>query len=465
MPRLSHLRRPEGGRSALSAPEATRAKESPRGPAHPASQVRFSLADIDILAPAIQAFSGVHSSDDRFESEAHTVASELEGKGGGGARRIGRMPQGAGGLRGVHPSIRGSIDEARGSGSRLPEPVASSVGSHLDADLSGVRVHTDERADTLNRQLNSRAFTTGRDIFFRSGEYNPSSAFGRTVINHELTHVVQQCGQQTTQGPPSAAPIQRFILQLGEDDGYTRTMRRSLMREHRQEQTAIGNSIWKKNEEPYAPTRVTSIRKKTVADTKLAKLRRTEPVRIVGHGSFAGLVAGYSAQQLFELLQRLGLPQSHRGGIDIHACLPASSLDDSGKKRQPTVTVLQDLLKEEGYQEVVRGYEHCIFPTDSGAHYEIASAGYKLYTEVVQKLDAAFRENADYTLSAEQIKYIKEGLGEKGEEILKQYADATGQVKDVYHLFCELSRAFKDSPLFHSEARLRRGSSVRVQSS
>jgi hypothetical protein len=462
MHRVSQLQRPERARATPPAREAVRPERAP--PAPLASQVRFNFADIDIQAPAIQAFSGVHPSNDRFENEAHAVADELEDSGGGGGiRPVGRMPQGAGGLRGVHPCIRSSIDEARGGGSRLPDPIASSVGGHLDADLSGVRVHTDERADTLNRQLNARAFTTGRDIFFRSGEYNPSSAFGRTVLNHELTHVVQQCGPQTTQGPPSAAPIQRFILQLGEDDGYTRTMRRSLMSEHKGEQHAIGNSIWNQNEKPYAPTRLTSFRKKTVADTKLAKLPSNEPVRIVGHGSYAGLVAGYSAQQLLELLQRLGLPQNHRGGINIHACLPASALGDNGKKRQPTITVLQDLLRAEGYAEEVRGYEHCIFPQESGAHYEIESAGYNLYTKVVQKLDAAFRENTDYTLSADQIQYIKNGLGDEGEALLKKYADDKGYVKDVYHLFCDLSWEFEKSSHYHKQARLRRGSSVRLQ--
>src|SRR5690606_39062124 len=34
--------------------------------------------------------------------------------------------------------------------------------------------------------------TTGRDIFFRAGNYNPGSADGRKLLAHELTHVVQQ---------------------------------------------------------------------------------------------------------------------------------------------------------------------------------------------------------------------------------------------------------------------------------
>jgi Domain of unknown function (DUF4157) len=60
------------------------------------------------------------------------------------------------------------------------------------ADFSGVRVHTDAGADGLNRSLSAKAFTTGRDIYFRQGEYNPGSSSGRSLLAHELTHVVQQ---------------------------------------------------------------------------------------------------------------------------------------------------------------------------------------------------------------------------------------------------------------------------------
>ena len=56
------------------------------------------------------------------------------------------------------------------------------------------RIHTDSRADGLNQLLSARAFATGRDVFFRQGEYNPGSSAGRELLAHELTHVVQQNG-------------------------------------------------------------------------------------------------------------------------------------------------------------------------------------------------------------------------------------------------------------------------------
>jgi Domain of unknown function (DUF4157) len=43
---------------------------------------------------------------------------------------------------------------------------------------------------------NARAFTTGQYISLGQGEYNPSSGAGQELLAHELTHVVQQDGEQ-----------------------------------------------------------------------------------------------------------------------------------------------------------------------------------------------------------------------------------------------------------------------------
>jgi len=77
------------------------------------------------------------------------------------------------------------------------------MGDAFKTDFSGVKVHTGNQSDMLNRSISARAFTTGSDIFFRSGEYNPSISSGQTLLAHELTHVVQQGGA------PSTAGIQR----------------------------------------------------------------------------------------------------------------------------------------------------------------------------------------------------------------------------------------------------------------
>lgn len=84
------------------------------------------------------------------------------------------------------------INRARGSGQPLDSTVQKQMGDSLGFDFSGVQVHTSPEADDLNRQLSAKAFTTGQDIFFKQGEYNPGSSSGKELIAHELTHVVQQ---------------------------------------------------------------------------------------------------------------------------------------------------------------------------------------------------------------------------------------------------------------------------------
>jgi hypothetical protein len=79
-------------------------------------------------------------------------------------------------------------------------------------DFSSVRVHTDSGADTLNKELNAKAFTTGQDIFFRRGEYSPGSDGGKKLIAHELTHVVQQ-GVMRSQSSPKPENASRKTVQ------------------------------------------------------------------------------------------------------------------------------------------------------------------------------------------------------------------------------------------------------------
>lgn len=76
----------------------------------------------------------------------------------------------------------------------------------LGADFSGVRVHADNTADTLSKSIQAEAFTHGRDVYFRGGNYQPESTEGKKLLAHELTHVVQQTGGQMKQDEKSKGP-------------------------------------------------------------------------------------------------------------------------------------------------------------------------------------------------------------------------------------------------------------------
>ncbi|MCC7366414.1 MAG: DUF4157 domain-containing protein [Dehalococcoidia bacterium] len=97
----------------------------------------------------------------------------------------------------VSAGIQDRINSARGSGSTLDDGVRSQMESGFGADFSDVRIHRDAEADSLNRSITAKAFTTGSDIFFR-GDVSESD---HHTLAHELTHVVQQRSGAVNTGP------------------------------------------------------------------------------------------------------------------------------------------------------------------------------------------------------------------------------------------------------------------------
>ena len=88
------------------------------------------------------------------------------------------------GAFGLDDETAGRINSARGSG-KAPDPgVAEGMGQTMGHNFGGVRVHDSSEADDLSQQLHARAFTTGQDVFFRSGAYNPGSSDGKKLIAH-----------------------------------------------------------------------------------------------------------------------------------------------------------------------------------------------------------------------------------------------------------------------------------------
>ena len=100
----------------------------------------------------------------------------------------------------VPATIESAIHRARGGGRSLDDAVQEQMSGTLGHDFSNVRVHSDTEADALNKKLSAKAFTTGQDIFFRHGTYDPASSSGRKLIGHELTHVLQQSSGQVSRG-------------------------------------------------------------------------------------------------------------------------------------------------------------------------------------------------------------------------------------------------------------------------
>ncbi len=109
-----------------------------------------------------------------------------------GNQRVQRLVARSAEEEGDADGLAQAVDDRRGYGQPLPDRTRSQMESGLQQDLSGVRVHSDSAADQLSRQFNAKAFTTGQDIFFRQGTYDPGSSSGDKLLAHEMTHVVQQ---------------------------------------------------------------------------------------------------------------------------------------------------------------------------------------------------------------------------------------------------------------------------------
>ncbi len=74
--------------------------------------------------------------------------------------------------------------------------------NRFGADFSGVRIHKGDYASGLSDRLHAQAFTTGNDIYFNSGKYDPGTNQGKKLIAHELTHTIQQGSS-----PVKSAPV------------------------------------------------------------------------------------------------------------------------------------------------------------------------------------------------------------------------------------------------------------------
>ena len=88
-------------------------------------------------------------------------------------QRVIAVARSAEGEGNVTPDVERTIESSRGGGQSLDSGVQASMGQALNADFSGVRVHTDAGADGLNQSLSARAFTTGTGYLLPAGGVQP----------------------------------------------------------------------------------------------------------------------------------------------------------------------------------------------------------------------------------------------------------------------------------------------------
>ena len=115
--------------------------------------------------------------------------------------------------------VESSVQSAKSGGQPMSDNIRAPMEQAFNADFSGVKVHTGSQPDSLNRSLSARAFTSGQDVFFRQGEYNPGNSGGQELLAHELTHVVQQNGGAVRRKPLSPSPQHSATETISATDG------------------------------------------------------------------------------------------------------------------------------------------------------------------------------------------------------------------------------------------------------
>lgn len=126
-----------------------------------------------------------------------------------GHTKVSRAPEHQA-ANGVLPHAEEAVAAASNSaGQPLPCHLERKFEQALGADLSGVRVHTGPESISASKAISARAYTTGNDIHFNAGQYDPQSLEGQRLLAHEVVHTVQQQG---------ATPIRQQKLEVSSAD-------------------------------------------------------------------------------------------------------------------------------------------------------------------------------------------------------------------------------------------------------
>ena len=148
--------------------------------------------------------------DDAFEREADNIAERVMGMPGAdfsvaaSSTRISRKrAAGQGGDSAAAPPAPPSVYAALASPGRPLDAVSRAYFEpRLGVGLESVRVHDDAAAASSASDVSARAYTVGHDIVLAGGSYRHDDPAARSVLAHELVHVLQQT--------PDRPVLQRF---------------------------------------------------------------------------------------------------------------------------------------------------------------------------------------------------------------------------------------------------------------
>ncbi len=163
------------------APSLVQAKLTVSAPGDRCEQEADRMAEKVTRTPAVQRAELEDEEDEDKKPEVMTKRDQAHAAGGGFA---------------TGEDFEQRLQAARGQGQPLPPALKEDFEAKFGADFSGVRVHADADSAEMNGAIQAKAFTHAQDIYLGAGQYSPESTAGKRLLAHELTHVVQQVGEQ-----------------------------------------------------------------------------------------------------------------------------------------------------------------------------------------------------------------------------------------------------------------------------
>ena len=163
--------------AALQLPQVNYEKVGP-GSAISKSSPEYDFSRIPIFARAglrAQPESTISQPGDSWEQQADQIARQVM------RTSVPHQP----------PHLRAKPAAEEASGHPMDPSTRNFMETRFGVDFGSVRLHTDAPTAESAKALHARAFTVGNDIGFAHGQYSPGSQAARSLLAHELAHVVQ----------------------------------------------------------------------------------------------------------------------------------------------------------------------------------------------------------------------------------------------------------------------------------
>jgi hypothetical protein len=200
-------------------PRETTARPGVRAPAIPRPRALASFSAYSLGGEAgeyrsplpIRRKLNIGADDDPVENEADRVAAQVA-QGPFASPGTPSFASGRGGIHPLPPVIAGSsvVSSTLTTAPPIVHDVLAQPGTPLDIttrnvleprfghDFSQVRIHTDPDAALSATAIHARAFAVGHHVVFNAGYFSPHTDSGKSLLVHELTHVVQQSDHAKT---------------------------------------------------------------------------------------------------------------------------------------------------------------------------------------------------------------------------------------------------------------------------